>query len=72
MGRFRVTLSRASSSIGIETDHCDLEGLGLSLQRERFLVGVLIEEGGQTLSPPVRVLLPVHRIDLVSEDAGDL
>lgn len=71
MNEFAVRVSRSDALIRIQTDHENLFALGQDLLRHRFIIGDLVEENGHKVMPAVRVLLPLHRIDLVADGEGD-
>lgn len=68
MGHFKIYMTRQSDFISVITNHSDLEQLGRDLTMSRFIVGELVGEEDSLSSTPVRVLLPISRIDFVVED----
>lgn len=69
MNEFAVRVSRSDALIRIQTGHENLFALGQDLLRHRFIIGDLVEENGHR--PVIRVLVPLHRIDLVADGEGD-
>jgi len=67
MRHYKVHLYQGRSSLSILNEASCLEELGEMMLRYRCLIGELVEEAGEIVDPPVRVLIPGHRIQLVSE-----
>jgi hypothetical protein len=66
MGRYKLHLIGGAPACILEVDALSTRELGEDLVRRRFIVGILVEEGGQTVDPPVEVLAPLHQIRLVA------
>jgi len=67
MKQFKVHLYQDRSTLSISSEANCLEELGEEMLRNRCLIAELIEEAGNAIEPSVRVLIPGHRIHLISE-----
>lgn len=62
-----VFLVGVSAPKVIDVGDCkSLNEVGDLLARRRFLCGLLQEEGGQTVEPPVQIVVPLHRVHLLA------
>lgn len=71
MTKLRIYTARSTLTVRLDADHIDIESVGRRLGRDRFIVGDLVGENGQSVEPPVRVLVPAQRIDLIAADDSE-
>ena len=66
MARYRLHLTGWASPCVVEVGAPSTRQLAEDMARQRFLCGLLIEEGGQPIDPPVEVVAPLHQIRLIA------
>jgi hypothetical protein len=71
MAAFRINLIGCPAALIVEAPARDLTDLVASALGHRFICGVLVSEGGDAIEPPLDVLVPLSRVQLVALDAGD-
>lgn len=68
MPTFRIYTSRSMLTVRLDGGETDIEAVGRRLSRDRFIVGNLVGENDQLVEPPVRILIPAQRIDLIAAE----
>lgn len=66
MARFKIHLVGCASTCMVEVDASNVHEFGEQLIRHRFFTGLLVEENGQGVEPPVDILVPLQRVQLVA------
>ena len=67
MHKFKIHMAHGAGALVLQHDARSLEDINFAMLHQRCLIGDLVEEGGEIVDPPIRILIPAPRICLVAE-----